>query len=353
MQRLNENVENQRGIVKIASSVIVFWANKIKANVRRNGYESKGFIPKILANEVFRITSNSGTPLKGLPEKLQAFLKERFRLSFTVEWKDNVNYSGIYKPREGYGHGEISIVISDKDFEFIRNPRSSHEVIQILKKYQSVIVHELTHAYDDWASKGKYITSQRSKDGLGAQDDPSGRTTYLNSAHEISARFNQAIHDLPEPNGVSWRSYMTEFKTKIQGWQNIPASEKKRLLTRLATYFIQHNPSNPLLDISSKAEQLQQKVREQTGDPYLQIIAKPDDDKIIVRPTIFDKKSVDQQAVFSGMKAICNMADIYRRTVAISYIPLPVAVQLGFVRNKGRRKDFSHSEQFYRLPKRN
>ena len=89
-----------------------------------------------------------------------------------------------------YGTGSKNITVNLLNVERF----AKHENTPILKYLQSILIHEIQHAIDDFKSNGKAFDSQPgSIDKIAVSRDD-----YLKYPHEVNARFTQALLDIQD-----------------------------------------------------------------------------------------------------------------------------------------------------------
>jgi hypothetical protein len=106
---------------------------------------------------------------------------------------------------------------------------------------ESTLLHELTHAYDDYQSKGKYNNSNYITPEKGYKD-------YAKQNIEVNARFAQAI-DILEKQDMKYvigdfDDFMTNAKSAFEGWKILSIDQQKRLTNRFYDYY-----TEPLKDM--------------------------------------------------------------------------------------------------------
>lgn len=104
-------------------------------------------------------------------------------------------------------------------------------------KLNSVLAHEMQHAYDDYRSKGKAFYSKATvkyfnNKKLGTSDYDS----YLNLSHEIWARFTETALSM-DPTETDFRKWARSFQSNFLGWKLMNEKQKKRLIKELYKYF--------------------------------------------------------------------------------------------------------------------
>ena len=126
--------------------------------------------------------------------------------------------------------------------------------------FNSVMIHELQHAYDSFRSDGRFDTHKQNDafhrktiETMFNRDKKTRQAMfdrYLKLTHEINARFSQAIEAINpfdlvqvgddwERKVLSWDEYYKEFVKKFMGWDVMSPNNRKRLTTRLAKTYQQ------------------------------------------------------------------------------------------------------------------
>lgn len=115
------------------------------------------------------------------------------------------------------------------------------------KMYLSSLLHELIHAYDDYRSNGKYSDTTNSNQVIN-----NSYLDYSNSKHEVGARFNQAFQktDLKKWYDVDDKGMIYEllpfdvclkaFRRNFINYRFLPETEKKRMSSMFAKYYIKY-----------------------------------------------------------------------------------------------------------------
>jgi hypothetical protein len=111
---------------------------------------------------------------------------------------------------------------------------------------RTIMIHELTHVYDYFISKGKNLDSYGKKvsgeEELQRYDknDPQDLKDYLSHNVEVNARFQEVI-SMPEmkDSTIPFEEYLDMFKVRFDGWNIIPEKAQKRLIKRLYDYYAQ------------------------------------------------------------------------------------------------------------------
>jgi len=160
---------------------------------------------------------------------LNDFYKNWFSSIKIVMRKAPGTVRGNYQKRSGLGEISryVNIYTSSDPKEALRSPIEKTEI-------RNSLVHEFTHAYDDYISKGKYA----SKDSPKSKEDSLG---YLQSNHEVNARYTAAVDEirnykLIDPDNKTrggFENYLWEFKQAFLGWADMKPEVQKSLTNRL------------------------------------------------------------------------------------------------------------------------
>lgn len=114
-------------------------------------------------------------------------------------------------------------------------------VYRVLAQSQkSNLVHELTHAYDDAVSGGKFMHNRRSGEAATAirtrQKDAFAH--YMNNPIEINARLTASLaHNRSEASHMTAPEFIAKVRKDFNGWDDLPPSDQRRLTTRIGGYF--------------------------------------------------------------------------------------------------------------------
>ena len=144
------------------------------------------------------------------------------------------NVGGIYlRP---YEYGALPI---DKDI--IASLKNTFKnLIVIINPNGNVLLHELQHAYDDYRSKGKFI-SQKTEDQLATAQKKQDTTKYFRSVHELSAYYTQIVAELQFVNEYQqlrdFKSIYYEFKEMWPQYDKLTPKIKKVLVRKLSSYY--------------------------------------------------------------------------------------------------------------------
>lgn len=124
-----------------------------------------------------------------------------------------------------------SLIISLRDF--ILKGQEETFIRQIKNTYARVLIHELTHAFDDYRSSGQAI-KQKTADISSYVKTPE----YWLSQIEINARFAETSKELlgrklTLDTGNGFSDYIKMFQKEIQAWDIMPMWVQKRMIGRM------------------------------------------------------------------------------------------------------------------------
>ena len=124
----------------------------------------------------------------------------------------------------GYGNNRIYLYIEN----FNLNTRDKRDILDVIKNLKSTIIHELTHAWDDYKSKGNYQDQDKY---LSSDNDIK---SYLNQQVEINARYT-SILDKIDINRyfLNFESFKNIFQSNFPGYTYMSKDQEKRILQRL------------------------------------------------------------------------------------------------------------------------
>jgi ferritin len=97
--------------------------------------------------------------------------------------------------------------------------------IWLINRFYKTVVHELTHAYDDFMSGGKYI----SNDYVGID----GGDAYYNQTLEYNAYYTAAVSEIRKYRYFTWESYIDKFKDSMYSFKKLNKEYQKKILKRL------------------------------------------------------------------------------------------------------------------------
>lgn len=280
--------------------------------------------------------------LSKFDKDIQRFVKERGNLRLDVTYQDGTTLatyaSKVPQP-------EIILNINKYDYANFRNSLQDRilewPLRNLLNTRRHSLVHELQHAFDDWASGGKYKHNARSREAfqskLDKNADPEAKfKLYLNNPIEISARYRHTVSELGNKVVKSWKDYFSEFKYTFDGWKILPDEDKLRLTQRLAAYWIgQQRPREQ--DFSADVKALQEKLRAKYGG-YIYVHY----GKVRNAITIDSFGTDDAQIKRDILQAVIRFADVRRAVVSTSDLPYGRDFKdMGFVNQRSRNHDFA------------
>jgi hypothetical protein len=349
---LSEASEQQEGFEMMARSIITALSNKTFQHFLKmlTGYPSMHLEIYDCAGVSIDEVYPNRKGVSKLPDSLKAFYKANRNLVVTVD-EARGNVKGQYQPKryEG-GQPVITLFYDPEDFaKAIEKNTTSYpvnpwELGKFFNTRFDTLVHELTHAYDAWASSGKYIGHPRTAEFY---KDTKNYDKYLNQPLEINARFYQVVSQMYHERRKTWKEYLNYFRWNFPGWKLLPDDEKRRLIQRLAVEYGKHNTPKPM-DISGQVKRLEAKLEQRYGT-QINLYFNDHVDSIVVNHI----ETKDKQQRAEILWAVTRLADVYRKTVTTSEpFQAQTLKDLGFVANRGRNKDYRTRDAFYRRSKR-
>lgn len=235
-----------------------------------NSHNELVMLAKQILHVITTETIENGIPIKKLAfinigdlnfegyNEILSFLQANKKLQIIIDSKYLVKHLNLSPATKGvYAHDDINKVIVLKE---------KYNTLEVLNKdndhiptciyfmnnsYLSTLLHELQHAYDDYRSKGKFSGDYKGYN----ENNPK---EYLNSKHEVDARFNQAVLDTKlkewvdmDENGFIYELKpfnvcLKEFRSKLSNYRILPLKEKKRLDKKFAQYYVKYRETfNP------------------------------------------------------------------------------------------------------------
>lgn len=303
--------------------------------------------------------------IKGLEPAFKAFVDEMIHRHLRIAFAPNSNaaqgrnFRGWFTPKWGSRQPEIILVIKDEQFAFVKealrnNYQLESRVRDILKPLTDILVHELTHAYDEWASNGQWQNNGRSQKALSAEQDRSINRSdpkkseaafelYLNDPIEINARYVQVVSQLEHKRSfMSWNEYRHAFAYGMHGWRSLPPKDKRRLLTRLATQW-QEGRNTLDQDVQAACKRLQSRLQSTPAGADVWLSSNKDSGAINVNGIKLKKPEL----IMALLRPILVLADHYKMTVALGdKLPIPAVRPLGFINQRprspnGGKRDYS------------
>lgn len=337
--RLDESVATQNAIETIATSFISNLATKNIEEYR--GYA--GYTPiHQMANIRMAALTNMKIKVSRFPILVKKFVQEMGMLSVSFK-SERGGTKGEYWP----DFNSINLFVN-YEFETQVNSTLLHNdfpyfsLVNLFKFRMDTLVHELTHAFQNWVSKGKWKDNTRSRDALAARqthhnwpESPEIFAQYRNDPIEINARYSQVIQRIRVNfSNTDWPNVGRMFKWEIGDWSQIPKIEQRRLVLRLyAEWSAEQRPKTR--DMKTEFETFYEKLRETTG---LWIYMSLRSSTVISIDTF---GTDDNDKIFDIIKQVIKFADIRKLTVAIESLPISPALRaLGFIPNRGSRQRY-------------
>lgn len=141
---------------------------------------------------------------------------------------------------------------------------STDVYVKLFYLFHSTLLHELRHAFDDFRSKRKYLNTKRwekhqkkvlslspfnpeSEESI--QQHSAKNVSYLRLAHEINARFSQAMAKVRfDKYSDDWETkykkpfdeVYKDFKYEFENWRNLTPKMQQWITKRLYKYWDEH-----------------------------------------------------------------------------------------------------------------
>lgn len=217
------------------------------------------------------IRNISSVNIKGLPRKKYSKKFQNFIESSNLQIIFRKNMGGsMGKNSSTLGQYQTpSIIFLNLKDDFLKTLNEKIKEISTFDKldlftslyyvFESTLIHEIQHAYDDWISKGKYMENVKSnqfqkdinqhfRHANEEASDEQYNTTFNNYTflpHEINARFTQAFKKIRKysldkgdnSNMIMIKKSFEEFKKDLalefEHWYQMGDGVKKRLIKRL------------------------------------------------------------------------------------------------------------------------
>ena len=376
---LNENYERQKGIEKLADLIIEKQAKEISRYYDRNGniadplfIDDDGVVTYrsvvIFNNTIIVKIGGDEIDVRDYGD-IAVFIKnfqqapgKTNKLIVLFDWMVG-STAGSYNTATGH----ITIFLDAdyyKDLEEICEkvdgaPRHSLLKGQLSYK-RSVLIHELTHAFDDFMSKGKTFANYSK---FSKEDGKKSLIAYLKNPSEINARFQQTVSKMNfDPTRSGRRNpedLIQNFKRNFKGWDIIEPDEQKRLIKRLFQFI---DTKTPKKDLSSQTQILSSRLKRDYPELELNLWYR-DDGGIDIDDFYIPEEYMNNKIGSIAMKRILNFADKYQRDVIVLSPQhgfkgtnikkaMKFLDRFGFNRNVGREKDFRYKpDQYVRKPK--
>ncbi len=123
-------------------------------------------------------------------------------------------------------------------------------------EFESILLHELQHVYDDFRSGGEIFKTKQTKDYFNRLENQLYKDTdlyldsieyqYRNLEHEVWARFTQAIKDINmvdelEYNIKDLQDVIRDFKYNMVGFKDLNEKTQRRLIKALMGFWYREN----------------------------------------------------------------------------------------------------------------
>lgn len=191
-------------------------------------------------------------------EELQRFIKET---KIVVVPEKNHDSLGSYTLRKDMKM--IYLKFTDEFIEDINGELEKSDLEQALYfkfniHFDSSLLHELQHAWDDWKSDGKSFHNKKwgkfvdkkkklIKSDSFTKEESDAHKMYMNLQHEINARFAQTIKkiyftDIDDDTKTvetmkPLEKVLKDFKVNFEGYGILSPKDKKRLINRVIIYW--------------------------------------------------------------------------------------------------------------------
>lgn len=244
---LDESMESQKNLELITDHTLEKIAEVFSKSAKENNNLSQ--LPRITTMNI---------KYNGVDEHFKdIFYKNPVQISFIIT-NDNNKPNGAY----GFKSNQIVLYCKPELFQELYNVKEDvgRVYTKLYFKFNSTLLHEFQHAYDNHISKGKAFANKKELKSIddiqflmkkSKEIDEKLRkeimNNYLNLPTEINARFTQAIYDTPlwdikdfdsfEKEPVEFNKVLKNFKDNFYGYDVIEDKYKKRIITRLYKFW--------------------------------------------------------------------------------------------------------------------
>jgi len=131
------------------------------------------------------------------------------------------------KGKDSYYSSPYKVIqLSQREYLASIGDLKDSENPDLKKIYNSILVHELQHAYDDLRSSGKYIQNKQSDQYYNSKYK--SNYSYLRLPHEVWARFAELAEHI---NPYIRRSNLVSIvEDNLNGWEHLDQAMKQRIL---------------------------------------------------------------------------------------------------------------------------
>lgn len=276
---LKESLSEERYLDNLSNMILKHIAEQI---LNKNGhlvykktYEDDGATHYQIYSPDFDIYKYT-LELDGFPENIKNWIEHQgIRIIMSLREKSSIK--GYYKsPKTIYlcYNSQDSFL---KDIWEMQNKKyisfgstvpqestSTDIYVKLYFPFHSTLLHELRHAFDDYRSKGNYLNTKRwekykiKSDALEPFNPESEQSvkqhsekhkSYLKLAHEINARFSQALakvrfdkfddnweHKSKKP----FNEVLKDFKYEFENWRILTPKMQQWITKRLYKYWDEH-----------------------------------------------------------------------------------------------------------------
>lgn len=272
---LNESLSDERDLDKLANIILKYVAEKL---VKKDGH----LVFKKGEEDIYEIYSPDfdiykyTLDLNGISENIKNWVETNgLRIIFSSDAEPS--YKGAYDtPKTIYLYYQRNASYLKDIWDMMNNryiqigsttpikPEATDLYIKLYYPFHSTLLHELRHAYDDYRSNRKYLKTKRwekhkkhldTLTPLNPESEESIKQhsekekSYLRLAHEINARFSQAIAKTHfDQLTDDWESkvkrpfddVLKDFKYKFDNWRHLTPKMQQWITKRLYKYWDEH-----------------------------------------------------------------------------------------------------------------
>lgn len=365
---LRESPETQKGIETLARRILANYASnalgylrdKIKPGQTINLYLDYEDCGAVTLGSVFKGITKRALA-KWFPETICDFILGEPWLRIVAEHSafKQPNYLGSYGP--DIGQNTIKLYFR-MDFPLTDSKTMSALALPFFMRKYDTLVHEITHAYDDWISQGKYTHNKRSKlsHSLRSQtlkssseaDEKTAYKAYLNDPIEINARFQQFVAMYRNTlSRQKWREAVDHLRWEMPGFKEISRDEQIRLLKRLSVIWAAMQPQHPK-DATEATEAYRERISARYGvDVRLRYSYNAN---LVEIDSFGTQDAALRKQILDDVR---HYGDIWQTGVAldpslaVDQVTKAEAKRLGFRINSGGKRNFASSAQFISDPK--
>lgn len=274
---LKESLSDEKYLDKLSNVILKYIAEQL---LKKNGHlvykKTDENIYQIYAPDfdIYKYTLD----LEGFPENIKNWIETNgLRIIFAREedgstkgsFKSPKTIYLNYKPDESFLKDIWEMVNGTYAYLGSGTPIKTEVTdiyIKLFYKFHSTLLHELRHAFDDYRSKGNYLNTKRwekykiKSDTLEPFNPESEQSvkqhsekhkSYLKLAHEINARFSQALAKVRfDKFDDNWEikskkpfnEVLKDFKYEFENWRVLTPKMQQWITKRLYKYWDEHQP---------------------------------------------------------------------------------------------------------------